>query len=208
MTTYSWPTTLAHPWLPKAQSWRQTHNNRVSVSSLSGATQTISLPGARWGVTLEWPDHSYAERASLEGFISRLSGREHRLSLWDLTRPQRRGTCNLTGVTASAAAQFATAMTLNGCGVSTTLKAGDWFAITTSTGSQLLQVVADATANASGVMAVEVRQMLRGSVSASAAVTLDRPAALFILTNPDFVIPRGGSNRCPGFLLDFVEVFA
>lgn len=207
MTTYTWPTS-GTAFRAASMSWAQRHNSRVAVSSLNGATQTTSLPGMRWGLTIGFPPQSYAERAQVEAFFSRLSGLEHRARLHDLSRPQRRGTCALTGVTASAAAQFATGLTLNNCGASTTLLAGDWLSLPTASGTQLLQVVADATASAGGVMAVETRAMLRGAVAAGAAVTLDKPGALFILADAQLDIPRGGSNLCPPWSVTLTEVFA
>lgn len=208
MAEYTWPTS-SKAYTPSAMTWRQRHNTRMSVSPLSGAVQTISLPGMRWGVTLEWPAHSYAERALVEGLLTLLAGPEHRLVLSDLARPGPQGTINLTGVTMSAAAQFATTVTLNGCGASTSLRPGDWLSVTTAAGVQLLQACNNATATSGGVMSgVMVRPMLRGSVTAGAAVTLDRPTGLFVLAEPELAIPRGGAGICPPFSVDLIEVFA
>ncbi len=207
MTTYSWPTS-GTAFRAASMSWGQSHNGRAASSSLNGAIQTTSLPGARWGLTVNFPQQSYAERAQVEAFFTRLSGMEHRASIYDLSRPQRRGTCALTGVTASAAAQFAMGLTLNGCGASTTLLAGDWLSVPTANGAQLLQAVVDAAANGSGVMTIETRPSLRGAVAAGAAVTLDKPSALFIQPEPKLDIPRGGSNICPPWSVTLMEVFS
>ncbi|ACB34500.1 hypothetical protein Lcho_2234 [Leptothrix cholodnii SP-6] len=208
MTTYTYPTT-GSAFAPAGLTWTQRHNTRVSTSSLNGATQTSSLPGSRWAVSLDYPIQTYAERAQIEALLTRLSGMEHRLALWDVSRPQRRGTCNLTGVTVSAvAAQFAAGLVLAGCGASTTLLAGDWLRVTTSNGAQLLQIAADATASAGGAMTVETRPLLRGSVASGAAVTLDKPTALFVLATPELSIPRGGTNKCPPFSVELMEVFS
>ena len=207
MSTYTWPTSGKAFYLAGI-TIAQRHNQRMSTSELSGAIQTISLPGMRWSASLDFPKQTYAERAELEGWFSRLSGMEHRAALWDISRPVPRGTCNLSGVTASAASQFATSIQLNGLGASKTVLAGDWLKVTTATGAQLLQVAADATANGSGVATVEVRAMLRGAVSGGAAVTLDKPTALYILAQPQFAVPRGGAGICPPFSLELIEVFA
>jgi hypothetical protein len=185
-------------------------NQRISKSSLNGATQTTTLPGARLRLLSTFPLQSYDARASLEGFLARLSGMEHRMSFYDLARPVPRGTCNLSGVTVSSlAAQFATSIVLTGCGASKTLLAGDWFKVTTSTGAQVLQVVADATANGSGVMTVEFRAMLRGSVAAASAVTLDKPTALYVMIeDAGLMVPRAPGGLCPQFDAQFIEVFS
>lgn len=183
---------------------RQVHNNQVFQSPLSGFTQTSSLPGSRWGWSVDWGPSRSAHRQSLEGLLTRLSGREHRLQLWDMKRPRPRGTINTSGVTASAAVQFATTLTLNGCGASTTLLSGDWFSV----GGQLLMCVVDATANGSGVMTVEFRHMLRAAVSGGAAVTLIQPTALYILESPQLEFQRQPGFAEPGLSATFVEVFA
>jgi hypothetical protein len=89
------------------------HNNRASLSPLSGSAQTISLPGMRWGVSLDFAEQNYAERAALEGWLSRLSGQEHRAALWDLARPSP---SLLSGapLVNGALAQFATTLNLDG----------------------------------------------------------------------------------------------
>lgn len=209
MTTYAWPSTgAAFKAAALSIGWAQ--NQRVSPSTLNGATQTTSLPGARLRYMMTIAAQQYAVRADLEGFLTRLSGMEHRVSLWDLSRPLPRGTCNTSGVTVSTlAAQFATSLVLTGCGASTTLRAGDWVGVTTSTGAQVVQVVADATASGGGVMTIEVRAMLRGSVAAASAVTLNKPSALYMLLEEEGVmLPRGLGQVAPEFTVQFLEAFS
>lgn len=210
MTTYAWPSTGDAFMHASAAIGYVQQNQRLSVSTLNGAVQSTSLPGARLRQLISFPQHSYAVRAPLEALLNRLSGVEHRLSLWDLSRPVPRGTCNLSGVTVSTlASQFATTLLLAGCGNTTTLLAGDWLRVTTSTGAQLVQVMADATASAGGAMTVEVRAMLRGSVAAASAVVLDKPTALYLLREDDgLMVPRGAANNCPEFTAQFIETFA
>ena len=106
-------------------------------------------------------------------------------------------------------AQFDDVVTLNGCGNGTTILRGDWFGVVTSAGAQMLQVATGGTANSSGVISnLMVRSRLRGSVAAATAVVLTNPKALFVLAEPELAIPRGGSNICPPFSVDFIEVFA
>lgn len=209
MTTYTWPNT-GGSFTMAALSLGFVHNQKMSVSSLNGAQQTVSLPGARLRLQATFPLQSYATRAPLEGFLNRLSGMEHRMAFYDLARPVPRGTCNVGGVTVSTlAAQFATSLVLTGCGASTTLLAGDWIKVTTSTGAQVVQVVADATASGGGVMTVEVRAMLRGSVAAASAVVLTQPTALYVLTESQgLFVPRAPGSIAPQFDAEFIEVFA
>jgi hypothetical protein len=108
VTTYAWPTTSLFE--PSSATLRQFHNNRVSESPQSGYTQTNSTPGARWGWVFDLNPHLTDDRATVEGFFTKLNGREHRVQVWDMKRPTPRGT--LTSATVSSAVQFAASLTL------------------------------------------------------------------------------------------------
>lgn len=115
MAIYDWPTSRV--FLPQTCELRVVDNTQRTLESpLSGYVQTISMPGARWGWSLGMPAQSVADRSTVEGFLLRLSGREHRARIWDLKRPRPLGNIGTSGVTlASAAAQFATSLQLTGC---------------------------------------------------------------------------------------------
>lgn len=115
MTTYTWPDARAY--VPQSAELRVIDNlQRVLESPLSGYVQTQSMPGARWGWAYDMAPQTEADRQALEGYLLRLSGREHRVRLWDIKRPRPRGNIALSGVTLGAApAQFATSLQLAGC---------------------------------------------------------------------------------------------
>lgn len=205
MTTYAWPNT--RDFLPRTAEWRVVDpNQRSNDSPLSGYSQTVSMPGAKWGWSLDFGNHADARREAIEAFLLRLSGRQHRVSLWDLKRPRPRGTCNLSGVTLrTSGAQFVESVNLQGCGAGNTLLAGDWIGLSNG---QVLRIVADATANGSGEMTVEFRHMLRANVAENSAVTLDRPSALYVRTDSNLAMPRNPGRVQPDFSIEFVESFA
>lgn len=202
MATYTYPTGRA--WLPRSQYWGTRVNTRSNTSGLNGATQTVTLPGSRWLITMSYPQQTQAERAALMALLFKLAGGEHLLALGDLAQPRPRGTIALTGVTASAAAQFAASITLNGCGAGATLLAGDKFSV----GGQLLLCTDDATANGSGVMVVSFRHSLRAAVTGGAVVTLDAPTALWQLLSPDVGSQSDPAARTGSLTFDLVEAFA
>lgn len=115
MTTYDWPGT--RHFVPASAELRVVDNTqRTAESSLSGYVQTSSMPGARWGWGMDFAPQSSAHRAELEAYLLRLSGRQHRVRLWDLKNPRPRGNIALGGVKLGAnAAQFATSLVLAGC---------------------------------------------------------------------------------------------
>lgn len=203
MTTYSWPT----GYRPTNVRLIAAHNQGVSTSPLSGYVQTNTHPGSRWGWVLEMPAMNGATHAAWEAFVLKLTGREHRVSLWDFKRPQPRGTCNTSGVTvASTAAQFATSVALTGCGAGKTLLAGDWIKLGSS--GQLVMVTDDATADGSGNMTVTIRHMLRASVASATPVVLSQPTALYILTESRQESQRTPGYAMPGMTYEFEEVFS
>lgn len=205
MTIYTWPTT--RHFTPATAQWRVIDTlQRSSESPLSGYTQTLSMPGARWGWAFDFGAHGVAQRAEVEAYLLRLNGREHRARLWDIKQPRPRGTCSLGGVTlAIAAGQFSTSLALAGCGVGGTLLPGDWLG--TASG-QLVRVVVGAVADGAGLMTVEVRHMLRTALASGSAITLDAPTALYVRTDAGLSMPRRAGNAEDGFSIEFAEVFA
>ena len=70
----------------------------------------------------------------------------------------------------------------------------------------LIYMESVAQANGSGIMTIEVRHMLRAAVAISAAVTLDKPTALYVRTESNLAMPRQPGRVQPGFAVEFVEV--
>lgn len=204
MSTYAWPSGRA--FVPQTASLRVFANGRDNESPENGTSQTVTRPGSKWGWSVVMKAMSVADRDDFEGFLIGLSGREHRVTAHDWKRPQPRGTCSLSGVTLGAsAAQFATSVQLAGCGAGKTLLRGDWIGFSTG---QLCRVVADATADGAGAMTVDFRHSLRAALSSGTAVTLDRPTALYILSEATLEFPRRPGRTQEPFGFDLVEVFA
>jgi hypothetical protein len=179
---------------------------------LSGSIQTSGTPGKRWKVGLNLPASSYKNRANrmeIEGFLDRLNGKEHRVSLWHMGRKgiggygYPVGNINQTGVTVGAnAAQFATSLTLAGCGANTVLAAGDFFSV----GGQLIMNPATAQANGAGVMVLPSITRLRAVQGLGQAVVLIRPTATFVLDSNSWTSGYAlGANQTMG--IDFTEVY-
>lgn len=184
MSTYTWP--AAQEFRPDAFTWGVRDNARSFVSELSGAMQTMSLPGTRWACMLTFPNHTLQQRPALEGFLARIR-KEHRILMPRLDRPRPLGTIALTGVTlAASAAQFAGQLQLTGCGANATLLAGSMLGLP----GQLLMVAESATANGSGAMTVQLTHRLRAAHAASTPVVLNSPTALWTLANANMDFPR------------------
>jgi hypothetical protein len=210
MTTYAWP--FKPGFVPEQMNWGAENRTLSTESILSGAIQTTGVPGKRWKVGMNIPATSYKDRLvrmALEGFLDRLGGKEHRVTLWHMGRKgvggygYPMGTINQTGVTVNVdASQFASSLTLAGCGANTLLMPGDLFSV----GDQLIMNPAVAQASAGGIMVLPVITRLRAALSAGAPVLLVRPTATFVLDSNSWTSGYSvGANQ--GLGLDFTEVF-
>jgi len=157
-----------------AQIWEQQRMD-VEFRSMFGA-QAIEGSAPLWATTIT----ASLKRPELwQALMLQLRGRTNQLALWNHGRPVPKGTMRGT-MTAGATAQGATAMTVTATGQgSRTLLAGDYLGVGSGLTQQVVMLTADATANASGVIAVAFEPALRNALSAGAAVTWDRPKALF-----------------------------
>ena len=211
MTTYAWP--FKKPFVPEQMNWGAESRSLSSESILSGSVQTSGTPGKRWKVSMNLPPASYKVRASrmeIEGFLDRLNGKEHRVSLWHMGRKgiggygYPVGNINQSGVTVGAnAAQFASTLTLAGCGANAVLAAGDFFSV----GGHLIMNPATVQANGAGVMVLPVITRLRAAQSAGQPVTLVRPTATFVMDSNSWTSGYAiGANQTMG--IDLSEVFA
>ena len=208
MSTYDWP--MLPGFVPDRFEFGANPATLAEVSILSGAVQTSGVPGKRWLVSMTLPAAGTdGVRAAVEGFLDRLNGQEHSVSMWHLTRRglggwgYPMGTLNQTGVTVKTnAAQFANSLVLTGCGNALTLEAGDLFSVN----GQLIMNPVLLTSTAGGDITVPVSGGLRAAAAAAAAVTLIRPTAKFMLAEP-----KWRSGYVPGaaqsLALDWIERF-
>lgn len=211
MTIYYWPdgTTDSAFAVDSAVPGVRTLSDE-SVSPLNGDIQTTTLPGSRWTWTVSMPEQTLAERRRLWAFLVRLNGREHRVALWDPSRSVPLGTIPTTGVTVNAAAAaFAQTVTLATGVAGCTIKAGDWFNLGPAVTDQTVMCVADATADASGLLTVEFRNPLRVAVAAGTAVVLSKPKALYVLADAEVTGGEhfGGAKAGP-LTFSLLEVFS
>lgn len=159
------------------QSWMQQRND-VEFRSMFGA-QAIEASGPLWATTITAPTDLTSLMGPWQALILQLRGRVNQLALWNMARPAPLGTMRGT-MTMSAAAQGATSLTIQSAAFpNSTLLAGDFLGVGSGLTQQVVMVLADATADGSGNITVQVEPPLRNAVSAGSAVTWDKPCALF-----------------------------
>lgn len=175
MTAIAWPTLTRTA--PREVEWRLKSNTVAFQSPLSGATQTVEFPGARWEVTFTFENLTEDDAGPLRAFGARLRGRAGRFTLHNFARPTPRGSIAGTPLV-KGAAQTGNSLLIDGCTVGTTLLAGDFIGVN----GELKMVVVDATADGAGEMTLSIEPPLRASPADNAAITTYRPTATFMLS--------------------------
>lgn len=200
MTTLTWPTLTRSA--PRVLDWSLVPNTQSFSSPLSGAVQTVEMPGARWKASFMMENLTEADAALLQAFLVTLRGRAGRFYLYNFARSAPRGTASGTPLV-KGAAQTGNTLIIDGCAVGATLLAGDYFNVN----GELKMVVAAATANGVGEMTLTFEPPLRSSPADNAAVTLTQPTATFMLANDELKW-----NTQPGkfstFPLDCIEAWS
>lgn len=159
--------------------WRKAHR-AVVFSSIFGS-QSQEGAGPLWEVEMAGVPMYWAEANRMVAFLESFDGYKNQLELWHLTQPVPNGTMRGVMVLAAAAAQGANSLQISAGGsqAGTTLLSGDLLGLGSGLTQQVVRVSADATADASGNIAVSIGTPLRNAFSAGAGVTWNKPKALF-----------------------------
>jgi hypothetical protein len=202
VTTYAWPA----GWTPSRWEMRVIPNTRIYASPYSQQVQVADLLGEMLSMKFDLPPTTDEVLGSArEAFFDRLKGPLNTVQIGNLKRPVPLGTMrdgvsagwlnnasaaatwkNASVVTATwvagrpavrgALAQFANSIpitTLPG----RTMRAGDCIGVN----GQLVRVMADAVADGTGTLTVEVMPRMRTAVAAYSAVTWNAPTATMML---------------------------
>lgn len=208
MSTIAWPTGLSKG--PTRLEWGLRANTQSFTSPLNGETETLELPGARWMCRLTMPPFkgtlALNDQGIMAAYIMKLRGQANRAALYNFKRSTPLGTINTTGVTVNGAVSAgATAVTFAGAGNAKTLQTGDFFSVA---GELKMVVDGPYTSTSGGAMSnVAFEPPVRVAWSNGAAVTLDKPTALFILESSEAGW-RSSVGDVTEFDLAFVEAFA
>lgn len=177
MTVHTFPTLTKVP-TPGALDWSLVSNTQAFQSPLTGAVQTLEMPGARWRVAFTLEMLGLEDSAELRAFLMRLRGRSGLFYLWNMARPTPRGVATGAPVV-SGAGQGGTSLLTSGWTPSTggLLKKGDFFGVN----GELKMCVADVASNESGAATLVFEPPLRASPADVAAIATSNPTAVFRL---------------------------
>lgn len=174
MPTLTWPTLSRK--LPASFDWQLISNTQSFQSPLSGAVQTVEMPGARWAAQFSFNALDANDAAVWRAWCAQLRGQSGRFTLWNMARPTPRGIATGTPVV-SGAGQTGNTLTTSGWTPSTAgiLRVGDFIGV----GGELKMLVADAASNGSGIATLTFEPPLRNSPANGSAIVTTRPTAIF-----------------------------
>jgi hypothetical protein len=230
MTVYAWPGFPVNRFEMRLQP-----NTRTFTGPYAPVTQTLDLLGERWviSLTLVPTVNDTITGAALEAFWDRLKAQANSIAIGHLKRPQPQGTLRGGGVPAAwrtssgAAATWhtstgATATWRTGAPVvaidipqlastgflrtlaGSTLLAGDQIGI----GGQLVRIMANATADGAGLMAIEFQPRARRVIHAYSAVLWDAPTATFMLKPGTSNVPTSWTpGAIDGATVELIETY-
>lgn len=187
-----------------AANWGQARFDMVEVSESTGSISTRVLGPPRWTLSMRSSEVlPLALAGRWEAMVYGLRGRVNYLAAYNPGRPRPAGTLAGAPSTLGSTAAGATSVTLSASG---TLLVGDMLQIGTGLGSsQLVKVMADATASA-GSITVSFEPPLRMAFASTTPVVWSYPVAYFKARSPNSggAFLPGGEG---GYSLDLLEAF-
>jgi hypothetical protein len=159
--------------------WKKVH--RASVFASIFGSQSMEGAGPLWEVNLSGVPQYWPEAHQMMAFLESFDGYKNPLELWNLVQPVPLGTMRGAMVLNADAAQGATSLVISaGSGqAGTTLLKGDLLGLGNGITQQVIRVSENATADGSGVITVQIGTPLRNAFASGAAVTWNKPKALF-----------------------------
>jgi hypothetical protein len=161
--------------------WGQQRYDKTAASDATGAQQVGIFGPPRWTMTLTQPGLMTVRKAGLwMALVVALRGRVNVLAGWDPVCVLPQGTARGVQTLNAAAAAGATALSVGGMAAGATYLAGDRIQLGAGYGtSQVVMVLADAVANAGGVILLQTEPPLLMAFAAATAVSYTRPIAYF-----------------------------
>ena len=187
----------------------QARYDLAGMSDSTGTQQVRVMGPPRWVLTLTQPPAlALAQAGAWQALVAQMRGRINHLAAWDPVRNQPLGTMRGTPTLSALAAAGTPTLALATGQAGSTLLAGDWLQLGTGLGtSQLVMVVANATADGTGAMSVTVEPPLRQQFASATAVTWQRALAYYRSVGGSSTWRYAGGNAVQGMSLDLLEAW-
>tara|TARA_R110000803_G_scaffold113161_1_gene181545 strand:+ start:280 stop:888 length:609 start_codon:yes stop_codon:yes gene_type:complete len=155
MTTYTFPAIA-----PVTNTFELITNTRTFKSPLTNAIQTVGRKGSLWKISMQFNNLTGSDRATMQAFLAKLNGQQHRFHVQDHSYT-RRGTAPNPADTLLVNAAGQTGATLNADGATLSrtnyLRAGDYV----SFNNELHMVTDDCSSSGTGTIAIPVAPPIR-----------------------------------------------
>lgn len=176
------------------------------------ATRLVAPPRWRLSIASPNPGLSPSQAAAWKTTLLQLRGGINHLAAYDIVQQAPRGTMRGTLTLTAIAAAGATLVSFSGGAgqAGRTILKGDWLQIGTGVGSHYCMVMADATANASGVISnLAIEPPTRISYAAGTSVVWDKPVTHYKMTSGSNVwsYVSGTVDLTNGYGAEFLESF-
>lgn len=155
------------------------YNTQVSTTSLSGITQTVELPGARWFGRMTFRDLTPTDSAALKAFLLELRGSSGRFYFGDLSNTDPFDT-SLSGTFSIETGS--TPRILNVTPGAGAFSVGDYIQIGTGANQELKMVIAE---TGSSPQQLTVEPLVRRTDYVGQNVTYSSPKGIFLLDADD-----------------------
>jgi len=178
MTVISTP-----PVVPESINFGITHNVTVSVSPLSGSTQTLELPGARWKASLTYTDLTSQEAKLMKAWLVSLRGMAGRFYLYDYGE-----TSTLNAVTGTPTIETgSTRRLITATTTGAAFVPGDYLEIRSSSvdESRELKMVIAASATGPGTRNYTIEPPIRRDTYVGLDIIYSECKGVFMLANND-----------------------
>jgi hypothetical protein len=155
----------------------------VGESPFTLGAQVQQHAGQRWEADIELPPMVRADAEAWITFLLKLKGRFGTFLLRDTVSGAARGVWAGTPLVKGVHAAGASAVTIDGLTVATTVRVGDYIQFGSGLSTRLHKVLDDATANGSGEVTLDLWPNLRESLADNAPVVTSNALGLFRLAS-------------------------
>lgn len=190
--------------IPDSQTFGIRYNTQVAVSQISGATQVVEMPGARWRGSISFRDLVPTDAADLQAFMLELRGSAGLFHYGDLSRtdPQTAVTGTLEVETGSTNRLVYTTPSTGG------FTAGDYIQIGATGDSPELKMIISVSGSPGSQQSLTIEPALRRTDYLGKTIVYSNPVGEFRLINEDQLIWSVRSKaKLSDINLEFLEFF-
>jgi len=178
VTTYTFPSIV-----PATNTFELISNTRTFQSPLTNAVQTVGRKGSLWKISMQFNNLTGADRATMQAFLAKLNGQQHRFYVQDHGY-RRRGTAPNSADPLYVSGGGQTGSTLNAAGATQSralyLMAGDYIGFN----NELHIVTEDCSSSSLGTITIPIAPPIRKPTDSLDPIDYNYPVlGVFMLTS-------------------------